>query len=116
YLLFLLSLTPFVGPLHTIASTPPCPKFPADQADQLTHRLNRHDLCQRNSSIRIICSRACRMGFPRSLSPAAERWCSSLDKRLGTNGRTSLAETAFLSRQGRHSATLERRWKPLAAR
>ena len=54
------------------------------------------------------------MGFPRWWLPVGERWCSSLDKQLGTCGRKSSAETAFLSRQGRHSITFERlskRWR-----
>ena len=69
------------------------------------------DSCRRNISIRIVFSRACRMGFRRSWLPAGKGWCSSLAKRLGTYGRTSSAETAFLSRHDKRSGTLKGRWK-----
>src|SRR5262245_26284993 len=101
---------------HATASITSYAEYSVDPVDHLTRRLTRSHLCRKNTLIRIACSRACRMGFLKLWSPRGGRCCSSLVKRRGTNERTLLAETAFLSKPGKHSVTLKRRWRRLAAR
>ena len=47
------------------------------------------------------------MGFPRSWSPAGKGWCLSLDKPLGTNGRTSLGGDSVLEQARQAFRNLE---------
>ena len=64
---FLISVINFICRPYAIAAISSCIECSGDHADHLTSRISSSiDLCQRNTLIRIICFRACRMGFPRS--------------------------------------------------